>query len=254
MSERKGLTGKMFVVSGGTKGMGRQIMIEAVDGVVCNVADMALIRVDGPISEIELGDWTTIITANLTSTFLTTKYGIRAMLDSEAAGSVVPVSSMAAVRGMNGLDACTASKGAMESLARSFDHELLRALCDPLQLPRHRLHRQWKLGDRGVEWCARNRRTAVEPPSRRSWNAVGRRRLDRIPAIGCLATHRRGSDPRGRRRHRGLALPAPCSSGSSALAEASPERPPILITGGAVPPRPQRLGAFAAGASSAGVT
>lgn len=90
-----------------------------VDGVVCNAAAMELTRVDGPISEISLDDWNSIIQANLTSVFLTAKHGIRAMLQSRARGSLVLISSMAAVRGLNGLDAYTAAKGGLVSLSRS---------------------------------------------------------------------------------------------------------------------------------------
>src|SRR5207244_2646135 len=51
-----------------------------LDGVVNNVANMALGRVDQPVTELSVEDWNLIIASDLTSTFLGMKYGIRAML------------------------------------------------------------------------------------------------------------------------------------------------------------------------------
>lgn len=90
-----------------------------LDGVVANAAGMELFAADGPITEISLETWHGVIEANLTSAFLTAKYGLLAMLDTDGPGSLVFVSSNAALRGINGMDAYTASKGGMVSLTRS---------------------------------------------------------------------------------------------------------------------------------------
>jgi short chain dehydrogenase len=75
---------------------------------VCNAATLELNRLDGPITELSLDAWNAILTADLTSVFLSAKHGVRAMLQG-GGGSVVLVSSTAALRGMNGLDAYSAS-------------------------------------------------------------------------------------------------------------------------------------------------
>jgi NAD(P)-dependent dehydrogenase (short-subunit alcohol dehydrogenase family) len=90
-----------------------------LDGIVNNVADMALNRRDRPVTELELEDWNAILAADLTSAFLGMKHGIRAMLDGGHGGSVVNIASEGGLRGVNGLDAYTASKGAMIAMTRS---------------------------------------------------------------------------------------------------------------------------------------
>jgi NAD(P)-dependent dehydrogenase (short-subunit alcohol dehydrogenase family) len=90
-----------------------------LDGVVNNVANMALGRVDRPVTELSVDDWNLIIASDLTSTFLGMKYGIRAMLAGGGGGSVVNIASEAGLRGMNGVDGYTASKGGVVALTRS---------------------------------------------------------------------------------------------------------------------------------------
>jgi NAD(P)-dependent dehydrogenase (short-subunit alcohol dehydrogenase family) len=90
-----------------------------LDGIVNNVADMALARVDGPVTEVEVADWNLIIATDLTSAFLGMKYGIRAMLEGGHGGAVVNIASEAGLRGMNGVDGYTAAKGAIVALTRS---------------------------------------------------------------------------------------------------------------------------------------
>jgi NAD(P)-dependent dehydrogenase (short-subunit alcohol dehydrogenase family) len=90
-----------------------------LDGLVNNVANMALGRVDRPVTELAVEDWNLIIASDLTSTFLGMKYGIRAMLAGGAGGSVVNIASEAGLRGMNGVDGYTASKGGVVALTRS---------------------------------------------------------------------------------------------------------------------------------------
>ncbi len=91
----------------------------ALDGIVNNVAGMALNRIDQRVTELGLDDWNLILATNLTSAFLGMKHGIRAMLDGGKGGSVVNIASEAGIRGMNGLEGYTASKGAIVAMTRS---------------------------------------------------------------------------------------------------------------------------------------
>lgn len=90
-----------------------------VDGVVNNVAGMDLNRIDQRVTEMTLEDWNLIISTDLTSAFLGMKYGIRAMLEGGHGGTVLNIASEAGIRGMNGLEGYTASKGAMVAMTRS---------------------------------------------------------------------------------------------------------------------------------------
>jgi NAD(P)-dependent dehydrogenase (short-subunit alcohol dehydrogenase family) len=90
-----------------------------LDGVVNNVADLTLNRLDRPVTELSLEAWNAILASDLTSAFLGMKHGIRAMLDGGHGGSVVNIASEGGLRGVNGLDAYTASKGAMIAMTRS---------------------------------------------------------------------------------------------------------------------------------------
>jgi NAD(P)-dependent dehydrogenase (short-subunit alcohol dehydrogenase family) len=88
-------------------------------GIVNNVAGMTLNRIDQRVTELSLEDWNLILATDLTSAFLGMKYGIRAMLEGGRGGSVVNIASEAGLRGMNGLEGYTASKGAMVAMTRS---------------------------------------------------------------------------------------------------------------------------------------
>ncbi len=90
-----------------------------LDGIVNNVAGMTLNRLDQRVTELSLEDWNLILATDLTSAFLGMKYGIRAMMKGGHAGSVVNIASEAGIRGMNGLEGYTASKGAMVAMTRS---------------------------------------------------------------------------------------------------------------------------------------
>jgi NAD(P)-dependent dehydrogenase (short-subunit alcohol dehydrogenase family) len=90
-----------------------------LDGMVNNVAGMTLNRIDQRVTELELDDWNLILATDLTSAFLGMKHGIRAMLEGGHGGSVVNIASEAGIRGMNGLEGYTASKGAMVAMTRS---------------------------------------------------------------------------------------------------------------------------------------
>ena len=90
-----------------------------LDGIVNNVAGMTLNRLDQRVTELSLEDWNLILATDLTSAFLGMKYGIRAMMKGEHGGSAVNIASEAGIRGMNGLEGYTASKGAMVAMTRS---------------------------------------------------------------------------------------------------------------------------------------
>ena len=90
-----------------------------LDGLVNNVAGMGLNRIDQRITELSLEDWNLILATDLTSAFLGMKYGIRAMLEGGRGGAVVNIASEAGLRGMNGLEGYTASKGAIVAMTRS---------------------------------------------------------------------------------------------------------------------------------------
>ena len=90
-----------------------------LDGLVNNVADFGKANLDGPITEITLDGWQQIIKADLTSAFLGMKYGIKAMLDNPEGGAVINVASEAGIRGFNGVEGYTASKGAILAMTRS---------------------------------------------------------------------------------------------------------------------------------------
>lgn len=90
-----------------------------LDGIVNNVAGMNLNRIDQRVTELSLEDWNLILATDLTSAFLGMKYGIRAMLEGGHGGSVVNIASESGLRGMNGLEGYTASKGAIVAMTRS---------------------------------------------------------------------------------------------------------------------------------------
>ena len=90
-----------------------------VDGVVANAANLALGALDGPVTEITLDAWNQLITADLTSVFLTAKYGLRAMMQGGRGGAMVTIGSLSGIRGTIGHDAYSAAKGGIVALTRS---------------------------------------------------------------------------------------------------------------------------------------
>ena len=88
-------------------------------GLVVNAASVEMGNGDGPVTEIDLDAWNRMITANLTSVFLSTKFGVRAMVEGGEGGSVVLIGSLAGARGIMGMDAYTTIKGGMAALNRS---------------------------------------------------------------------------------------------------------------------------------------
>jgi NAD(P)-dependent dehydrogenase (short-subunit alcohol dehydrogenase family) len=79
---------------------------------------MASGQVDGPIAELTTERWGRLMLGTLTSVFWSCKYAIPAMINA-GKGSIVNISSSAAIRGWTGIDAYTAGKAGMNGLTRS---------------------------------------------------------------------------------------------------------------------------------------
>jgi NAD(P)-dependent dehydrogenase (short-subunit alcohol dehydrogenase family) len=80
--------------------------------------DLMMNSVDGAIADLSTDAWEQIIRLTLTSVFWATKYALVEMLR-RGEGSIINISSAAAVSGAVGIDAYTAAKGGMISLTRS---------------------------------------------------------------------------------------------------------------------------------------
>jgi NAD(P)-dependent dehydrogenase (short-subunit alcohol dehydrogenase family) len=80
--------------------------------------DLMMNSVDGAIADLTTDAWEQIIRLTLTSAFWATKYALVEMLGREE-GSIINISSAAAMSGAVGIDAYTAAKGGMISLTRS---------------------------------------------------------------------------------------------------------------------------------------
>ncbi|MBN2551242.1 MAG: glucose 1-dehydrogenase [Spirochaetales bacterium] len=101
-----------------------QALMEWVDreqgrlDVLYNNASVFLPGRDGPITEISEESWDRVLAVNLKSIYLCCRYGIPLMLRG-GGGSIINTASSAAVIGIPGCDAYTATKGATVSLSRS---------------------------------------------------------------------------------------------------------------------------------------
>jgi NAD(P)-dependent dehydrogenase (short-subunit alcohol dehydrogenase family) len=82
-------------------------------------------KVDGPVTEISLENWEKILRVNLTGAFLASKYALPEIAKA-GGGAVLNMSSVSAMRGRIGVDAYTASKGALVSLTRSMAYYYAR--------------------------------------------------------------------------------------------------------------------------------
>jgi NAD(P)-dependent dehydrogenase (short-subunit alcohol dehydrogenase family) len=88
-----------------------------LDSVVANAA-IQLVGQDAPVDQLDLAVWHKTLAVNLTGTFLTCKYGIRALL-ADGGGAVVCVTSGTGLYGLApGFDAYSASKGGVAALVR----------------------------------------------------------------------------------------------------------------------------------------
>nr|WP_168798944.1 SDR family oxidoreductase [Rhodococcus qingshengii] len=107
-----------------------------LDGLVVNAASVEQGNGDGPVTEIDLASWNQMIAMNLTSVFLCTKFGLQAMIDSGGGGSVVMIGSLAAARGVVGMDGYTAAKGGLAALNHSIAtyYSRYRIRCNCLSL------------------------------------------------------------------------------------------------------------------------
>lgn len=86
--------------------------------VLYNNASVFLGKDDGPVTELSGDTWQKIIAINMNGVFHCSKFGIPVMLKG-GGGSVINTASSAAVIGIPGCDAYTASKGATVALTRS---------------------------------------------------------------------------------------------------------------------------------------
>jgi NAD(P)-dependent dehydrogenase (short-subunit alcohol dehydrogenase family) len=86
--------------------------------VLYNNASVFLPGQDGPIAEISEQNWNRVLAINLNSIYLCCRYGIPVMLAS-GGGAIINTASSAALIGIPGCDAYTASKGATLALTRS---------------------------------------------------------------------------------------------------------------------------------------
>lgn len=86
--------------------------------VLVNNAALILPGRDGPVTELDDQVWHTVMEVNLTAVYVACKHAIPDMAR-RGDGAIVNVASIAALIGEAGLDAYTASKGAMLSLTRS---------------------------------------------------------------------------------------------------------------------------------------
>lgn len=75
-------------------------------------------RQDGPITECSMEEFRRAIDYNLLGPWLFCRYGIPEMIKT-GGGSIINVSSTAALRGLKGIDAYTAAKGGVTALTRS---------------------------------------------------------------------------------------------------------------------------------------
>ena len=86
--------------------------------VLYNNASVFLAGADGVVTELAEETWARILAVNLDSVFLCCKYGIP-LIEASGGGSVINTGSSAAVIGVPGCDAYTATKGATVALTRS---------------------------------------------------------------------------------------------------------------------------------------
>ncbi|MBS4214962.1 SDR family NAD(P)-dependent oxidoreductase [Neobacillus rhizophilus] len=86
--------------------------------ILCNNAGVWWPDSDNDVVNLEEEIWDKIISINLKSVYLCSKYAIPKMIDNRG-GSIINIASMAALRGWKNMDAYTASKGGIVSLTKS---------------------------------------------------------------------------------------------------------------------------------------
>jgi NAD(P)-dependent dehydrogenase (short-subunit alcohol dehydrogenase family) len=73
----------------------------------------------GAVHDLDPEEWDRIISINLTGTYVTTRYALRAMLAGGAGGSIVTVASIEGLEGTSGGSAYNASKGGVVLLTKN---------------------------------------------------------------------------------------------------------------------------------------
>ena len=73
----------------------------------------------GAVHDLPPEEWDRIISINLTGTYVTTKYALRAMLAGGSGGSIVTVASIEGLEGTSGGSAYNASKGGVVLLTKN---------------------------------------------------------------------------------------------------------------------------------------
>jgi NAD(P)-dependent dehydrogenase (short-subunit alcohol dehydrogenase family) len=91
-----------------------------IDVLVNNAAptDDLAAKVDGPLTELTTQRWRRLLTVGLDAVVWVTGAALRLMKDN-GGGAIINITSLASTRGLSGLDAYTAAKGALASLTRS---------------------------------------------------------------------------------------------------------------------------------------
>jgi NAD(P)-dependent dehydrogenase (short-subunit alcohol dehydrogenase family) len=155
------------------------LMGGGLHGLVVNAASVEMGNGDGPVTEIDLDAWNRMIAVNLTSVFLSTKFGLRAMVEGGEGGSVVLIGSLAGARGIVGMDAYTTIKGGMAALNRSIAtyYSRYKIRCNCLSLG---------FVDSGTERA----QTAMMTPGYAESNAAWQLgRIGRPDEVATVATH-----------------------------------------------------------------
>ncbi|MGE0384985.1 MAG: SDR family NAD(P)-dependent oxidoreductase [Gammaproteobacteria bacterium] len=84
--------------------------------------DLMSAKVDAAVTEMTTGNWERLLHLGLTSVFLCCRHALKRMMR-QRRGALVNISSLASLRSVRGLDAYTASKGAINALTRSIAAE-----------------------------------------------------------------------------------------------------------------------------------
>jgi NAD(P)-dependent dehydrogenase (short-subunit alcohol dehydrogenase family) len=87
------------------------------------VVNIAGLQRSSPITEVDEEEWDSQIAVNAKSIYLTSKYAVPHLRES-GGGAIVTTASMAAVKGISGLTAYSASKGAVAAFTRALAVEL----------------------------------------------------------------------------------------------------------------------------------
>lgn len=101
--------------------IGRTVRSFGKVDVLCNIAGGSSLR-DGPVTEVPLDEFWRTIKLDLFGTFLCCRHAIPELIRA-GGGSVINLTSMAAVMALPGRDSYTAAKGAVASLTRSMAAE-----------------------------------------------------------------------------------------------------------------------------------